>query len=639
MKFKSVHILSLLASLLPLEVSAHSITLNEQFSPQYIQSLNDDSAIKIRSHGFHQKGMNLLIKPMFSVENGSFTIKKAITNTLYNNFIHPFVKVRQKKEEVNNLTQRMTAEFDFLVNGYPICGFYLKSFSQFNEDPMVVGKVPSFTPEYRVYENNDFPAVGDGLYAFKESMQMDSEEAVEVSTSRCLQIIDGVATPALQMKASISGLPYSFVTDGNEIFSLNKEFFSLSGTVKAYQKNPKDGVIADFPVELNNANSLSNKYFKTTTGSLAKAESTNGVFSYTNADEEFAEANAFAHANDMLNWYLDRGYNFTTSPITLRLREEIPVSATQTSPNNALYLTAGFDGTSGPTIAVGDGDGVILKNLAYDMDVVSHELGHHIVFRTLKSTVQKESSSGLSDSDDHSGALHEGLADYFAFAHTNDSCLAESICPDNSYACWEISSARSCLRSGSSSLKYGTPQYWSLGSSFHLKGQVVSGFLWDTREDSGVNKGEFDRLVLNALDYLPKAGVYTDLVVALMSSDKELFAGKYGCKIYEKAVARGFESLIKDEVSDCKNFIITEKSSVKATSKGDLSKIGASPAPSTSTKKKSNDSSSSFCGTIAVSAPLSTKGSLMLLLFLLSPVLLGFSRSEAVKVKSTYRKN
>ena len=90
--------------------------------------------------------------------------------------------------------------------------------------------------------------------------------------------------------------------------------------------------------------------------------------------------------------------------------------------DNASRLNSASDGTL-PSIKIDDGDGLVLQNLITDGDVVSHELGHHIIFKTLTSTIGE------------SLVLQEGLADAFAFFRTSNACLGESICPKNSSAC------------------------------------------------------------------------------------------------------------------------------------------------------------------------------------------------------------
>ena len=72
------------------------------------------------------------------------------------------------------------------------------------------------------------------------------------------------------------------------------------------------------------------------------------------------------------------------------------------SKNNALYVPKETE-TDAAKIMIGNGDGNILKNLPQDREVISHELGHHIIYHHITQT------SG------ESLILHEGLADFFTF--------------------------------------------------------------------------------------------------------------------------------------------------------------------------------------------------------------------------------
>lgn len=89
----------------------------------------------------------------------------------------------------------------------------------------------------------------------------------------------------------------------------------------------------------------------------------------------------------------------------------------------------------------------MLTNLPVDADVIGHEFGHHIIYQTITSV------SG------ESLILHEGLADYFTFAHTKDDSLGESICPAGSLACW---TKGQCLRTANNDINFSSLEYTNL---------------------------------------------------------------------------------------------------------------------------------------------------------------------------------
>ena len=65
-----------------------------------------------------------------------------------------------------------------------------------------------------------------------------------------------------------------------------------------------------------------------------------------------------------------------------------------------------------------------LASLLTEFDVVAHEYGHHIVFAKVTST----QGDAL--------IIHEGLSDAFVTLMTDDTCIANSICPNGSAACF-----------------------------------------------------------------------------------------------------------------------------------------------------------------------------------------------------------
>ena len=65
-----------------------------------------------------------------------------------------------------------------------------------------------------------------------------------------------------------------------------------------------------------------------------------------------------------------------------------------------------------------------------------------------------------------------------------------------------MTSSKKCLRSGETNLKYDSDDYWDLGGAVHLKGQVVSGTMWDIRNRPGVDAEEFTKLAFASIEYL-----------------------------------------------------------------------------------------------------------------------------------------
>lgn len=192
--------------------------------------------------------------------------------------------------------------------------------------------------------------------------------------------------------------------------------------------------------------------------------------------------------------------------------------------NTAVYHPTG-EGKK-PTISLGNGDNIQLRNLLLDPEVVSHELGHHLAYRYLTST-RGESLD-----------LHEGMADALVYYRTNNACLAESICPSD-----KVCISKKCLRSGENNYTY---QSVSGMRSGHNKSQLISGLLWDIAKRMGRQNAAM--LLIRAFSFLQSAGGYSSLLSALYLADQSLFRSKYYCTVVRpSAQNRGFSSLLPED--------------------------------------------------------------------------------------------
>lgn len=250
-----------------------------------------------------------------------------------------------------------------------------------------------------------------------------------------------------------------------------------------------------------------------------RAQAPDGRFEYL--PDDFADAisfdqvQAYYGATRALDWFRDHlGFDGGATPIKVRVNDLIKGRA-----DAALYTPP----PAGPEVRLGAGNDV-LTNLARDTDVVTHELGHHLIY------------SYVTTSQGESGVLHEGTSDYFAYAVNGDPYLGESIAPGRPYL------RTAALASDS--------KYDRLAESepSHIRGQYWSAVLWDLRQSQGE---DFDRTVYASLPYLgPRAGL-RDGFLALLNADRDRHplatdraeSGIYGeskCAILEAALARGF---------------------------------------------------------------------------------------------------
>lgn len=235
----------------------------------------------------------------------------------------------------------------------------------------------------------------------------------------------------------------------------------------------------------------------------------------------FDQVEAYYAATRVLAWFQQRfGNDGGGAHLTVRVNDLIAGRA-----DNALYVPP----PEGPEIRIGAGNEA-LTNLARDTDVLTHEYAHHVIYEHLK------------DHAGESGVLHEGTADYFAYAVNGDPNLGESLVPGGAY-----------LRTAA--LEPGA-RYDQVDErrGAHYRGQYWSAVLWQLRQELGE---DFDTLVYDALAYLGPSSGLKDGFLGLLNADRDLNpldagsadAGVYGknkCRILQAGVARGFAAYLED---------------------------------------------------------------------------------------------
>jgi hypothetical protein len=293
----------------------------------------------------------------------------------------------------------------------------------------------------------------------------------------------------------------------------------------------------------------------------------------TQADA-FAQTSVFVNANRALVWLLEQGYdNFGTVPIKLYVHAVL-----QNDSNNALYEPR----AGNSIIYVGDGDGDILQNLATDGDVVSHELGHHVVYNTIK-RIDKEECL----------VLHEGLADYLTFARTENACLGESICPDSSVQTRVCVIPKTCLRTGENDYVYGSK---TLPKEPHLRSQFVSGMLWDLHSKDAIPFQDVTRLVLKTIGLMVEDSGYRHWAIGMLLADDAFFKGANCQTIRNRLVARGLGTEVQDITCES----LTSQTLITSTSTASVKDyLGPASDSVTSTAATTKRKSSTNCGMIS----------------------------------------
>lgn len=427
--------------------------------------------------------------------------------------------------------------FNFSLSGIPLCQFQARVHS-LKDKTYVDGTLPNTLvigtlPEPINYEESDSARILSAL-----NIKGTPEH---ITNTSCLTW-DGVElSSALEVEFKIKELPYYALITKNNILRAEARFFDLD-TVTVQTKIDVKTPITSTNLVLNtitltgmsSGGSLCNARFKTVVpDTVQKAFSTNNQFFFNTDDQRFKETSLFTNANTHADWFLSLGIlKAWPGP-----KVDLLMDGTNNFFNNSsVFIPA--KGTTVPTIKIGAGDGTILQNLYIDYDVISHELGHHIVYQTLKTTTGE------------SLVIHEGLADYFVFGNTKYPCLGNLICPPGSTLCYSAT----CLRTGLFPLNYGDA---GLPSEAHKLSQVISSLLWDIGNGNTANKitgigvDVTTKDVLKAVDFLPSNAGYTDFISSLMKADKALNNSTNCTTIEKAAVARGFSSALASANVSC----------------------------------------------------------------------------------------
>lgn len=307
-----------------------------------------------------------------------------------------------------------------------------------------------------------------------------------------------------------SGAPARVIAAAGSGAVLDVDTAAFDAYAPVFEKSPLDAETTIQSLEeLNIGETLDGTYFRIfgPTNDSERARLNESVFTYDPDDDPalFDQVQTYFNLTRALNWFVtELGWDPESTTL------DVFTHATPT--NNARYVPAVANHPG--WLGFGDGDGKSFRFFSRDSDVATHEFAHHIIYRTLKSA------------RDESGVLHEGTADYFAYAMNEDPNLGEAVM---------IPSAP--LRTA---LIAETRRYDDLDQPLttHHRGQYWSALLWDIRTEIGANA---DRLVLRALSYLHAESGIADMLAALLAADRELFADDtHACLIYRRALVRGF---------------------------------------------------------------------------------------------------
>lgn len=500
--------------------------------------------------------------------------------------------------------------YHFTVDNIPLCQFEVKAHQGPDDQLMILGKLPdsTFADHYAI---DQWPLVTDSVALSEAFAQSDKNIRAPVellSREACLWVEDQQAHRVWKLRLQAGSLVYDAIADDHTVYQWQPGFFHVTGSAQVYDNNPIQGELTNYNLRSMEADNnggcfLKNTYFQTQLyDEFANdpAYATDCNFVYSEGSSEFAQTSLFTNANRQLEWLEEHGYtNFGDTSIRIVVHK-VFTEYGGNDINNALYQPTNGQAGSTPTIYVGDGDGQILQNLAIDSDVVSHELGHHVVYHTIKNI------------SDESLVVHEALADFFTFSRTGDSCLGESICPSDSPIC---AKPTQCLRTADNDLNLQSPD---LPNQPHLRSQFLSGLLWDLRTKDSIPAETMTQLVLKAINLFVQDSGYQHFILGLLFIDYTDYDGQYCKTIYDRALARGMETQLSGISCDNISDLADNGDDVETM-------LGNSTTETTTTSSQSRSSkSSTWCGNIGMTA----QGSWPLALFLGLPLIALFWRKR-----------
>ncbi len=514
-------------SLLAPRVFALSLFENEKLGPLI------DMPINVRSVGVNP--FSNIPKSFQKYVHGTSTFNEAFQSYLANEIASPVLKINLKNSSSSFGLLSLGEESydaDFSVAGVPLCNYQVRAHKLLSGGVFVLGNVPELDHNTAIPTPEEWPDLHATYTNLNNPMELRAAKP-------CFAVSNGQLTPMWSLTLLSEGLLYTALANETEVRHFQKEFFDAQGSAYAFEQNKLEGSLQAVTLnDLVGANdpTLTSSVFKTYVESpYQRASEPSLQFNYNVTDPRFDEVQAFVHAQNHLSFFTNLGFEwYGPKPMLIKLHVKPGGQI-----NNALF-TPGESSTSLPSIQIHDGDGVDLRNLISDGDVVSHELGHFIVYKNLKVT------------EGQSLVLHEGLADSFVFFRTADACLGNSICPEGGRMC---AVPNTCLRTADNTIKYKdeTWNQWAgrTGRLGHLHGQVISGMLWTLVAQNKLSTNDVSRLTYKAVSYFKADSGFCDFIASLVTAEKELFNGSHADDLRAVINDRGLGEFLPDAVPTC----------------------------------------------------------------------------------------
>lgn len=291
-------------------------------------------------------------------------------------------------------------------------------------------------------------------------------------------------------------------------------------------KPPATPVTVPFP-RLGSATALSGEHVEVHNEAGPDAEGVAGEFLFDESSpQHLSEANVYWHVDHFMDFMRARGFSM---PLRIKAyanaNETVGCAVAYANPlTNSIFLYL-------PCLRVN-------RNSGNAADVIYHEAQHLVT-----------ASYGIRGIDTESKAVTEGYSDYFACAVTGDPRFAEWTlipCDRNT----SHGGAARWLDSDRNQFHYSRwDSVYACYAGYrdpHAVGMILAGAFWDIRTRIGP---EADRLILDALDYLPSSPDFACVADAVLQANYDHHHGRYSMTVLRGFLDRGIRGAARVKIS------------------------------------------------------------------------------------------
>jgi hypothetical protein len=223
-----------------------------------------------------------------------------------------------------------------------------------------------------------------------------------------------------------------------------------------------------------------------------RAYSASHSFNYSSSDKRFDEVNVYYHIHRYRSEYLQTKLGFNNFG---QKRAYVRATASP-GPNNAWYSRAtGY-------LHFGPGTGSGFKNFAHEDKVIYHEYTHAV----------NHSIVTLNYGANESGAIEEGLSDYFPASFTNRTVILEYAAPV-------------FKRNLTNPAIVHYNQYLESSKQQHIGGEFFSAALWDIRSHPSISISKADGLIYGAIYRITSNATFLSFREAVIVENQTMYGG------------------------------------------------------------------------------------------------------------------